>query len=121
MSTCYANHDPIFQPAMRLIASISNSNPAIVTTTFPHQYKSGTIVRLDIPEADGMEQANQLTGAIFVTGPITFTMQIDTSSFDPLVISMDPNLNTCAMVVPIGEVSEMLDASTRNILPFGSQ
>jgi len=118
---CYANPDPIYQPAMRLIAAITNSNPAAVTTTFAHQYSTGIIVRLDIPVADGMQQANGLIGPITVTSPTTFTMAIDTTQFDPFSIPMSapPNINICAQVVPVGEVNETLDYAVRNVLPFG--
>ena len=37
---------PVFQPAMRVISSITNGFPAVVTTTFDHQYISGTVMRL---------------------------------------------------------------------------
>lgn len=117
MPVCYANPNPIFQPAMRLIASISNSYPMVVTTTFDHQYVSGTIVRLDIPPADGMQQANQLYGPIAVTGTTTFTMDIDSTNFDVFSIpSPSPGVNICAQVVPIGEISPILYAAVQNIL-----
>jgi len=120
MSTCYAQFDPIFQPAMRLIAAITNSNPAVVTTTFRHQYVDGTIVRLDIPQADGMQQANGLFAPIIVLSDTTFSIAIDTTNFDAFSIPMDPPpyVNTCAMVVPIGEVATTLQAAVRNVLPF---
>jgi hypothetical protein len=120
MSTCYAVPSPTFQPAMRLIAAITNANPAAVTTTFDHDYHSGLIVRLDIPVADGMQQANGLTGTITVTGSDTFTIDIDTTFFDVFAIpgSPSPHQNTCAQVVPIGEVNESLAQSTQNVLPL---
>lgn len=121
MARCYANPDPIFQPAMRLIASITNSFPAQVTTTFAHQYKSGLIVRLDIPNAVGMQGANGLTGAIVVDSSTTFLINIDTTNFSPFSIppSPGPFEDICAQVVPIGEINEQLDQATRNVLPFG--
>ena len=120
MSTCYAQQFPVFKPAMRLIASITRSNPATVTTTFAHGYQTGTIVRLDIPPADGMQQANGMTGTITVTGATTFTIDLNTTLFDPfsIPVSPDPHLNTCAQVVPIGEVNSTLIASTVNVLPY---
>ena len=120
MPRCYANPNPPFQPAMRLIAAISQSFPMTVTTTFAHQYIDGTIVRLDIPPADGMQQADQQTGSILVTSPTTFTMPIDSTSFDAFAIPGSPSQaeNICAMVVPIGEVNETLQAATVNVLPF---
>lgn len=120
MSTCFALQNPIFQPAMRLIASITKSPTAIVTTTFAHQYKTGTIVRLDIPPADGMQQANGFAGQIFVLDSITFAMLLDTTNFDEFAIpvSPPPYINTCAMVVPIGEISSILTAAVQNVLPY---
>lgn len=118
MSTCYANPNPVFQPAMRIISAITNSFPATVTTTFAHQYKSGTIVRLDIPPADGMQQISGQTFPILVTGATTFTVPVNTTNFDPFAIpvSPSPHVNTCAMVVPVGEVSATLIAATINVL-----
>ncbi len=119
MSTCYANPNPIFQPAMRLIASITNADPAIVTTTFAHQYESGLIVRLDLPPATGMQQADGVTGTITVIDATSFSMPIDTRRFDIFALPESPGPfdNTCAQVVPIGEVNESLAQATRNILP----
>ena len=103
---------PTFQPALRLIQSISQARTALITTTFNHQYKTGTIVRLDIPKADGMQQADQFVGDIIVTAPTTFTMNIDTTNFDPFIAAGS------AQVIPIGEVSSMLTAATQNVLPY---
>ena len=118
--SCYANPYPVFQPAMRLITDITKDNPAQVTTSFPHQYITGTIVRLDIPPADGMPQADGMTGAIIVTGPTTFTIDLDTTYFEPFAIPNNPSPHTavCAQVVPIGEVNETLQAATQNVLPY---
>lgn len=116
---CFAYPKPVFGPAMRLIASITQANPAVVTTTFAHGYVTGTIVRLDIPISCGMQQANQMTGAIVVTSPTTFAINIDTSSFDAFTIptGLPPWVNICPQVVPIGEVNETLKAALQNILP----
>lgn len=121
MPSCYADPNPIFQPAMRLIASITNANPALVTTTFAHQYKTGLICRLDIPLSVGMQQANGLQGVITVNSDTSFYITIDTTYFDPFVMppSPPPLVNTCAQVVPVGEVNELLTQATRNVLPFG--
>ena len=124
-AACYANPNPIFQPAARLIESITNANPAVVTTTFAHQYQTGTIVRLDIPPADGMQQANQLTGTITVLSPTTFAIDIDTTHFAPFAIPSAPARITyvCAFVVPIGvtqtSINQAVRIATVNILnPF---
>lgn len=119
MPIYYANPQPIFQPAMRLIASITQANLAVVTTTFAHQYISGTIVRLDIPPSCGMQQANQLTGAISVIDSTSFYINIDTTQFDAFVIpTFVPHVNSAAQCVPVGEINETLKAATQNVLPF---
>lgn len=118
---CFAYPNPIFQPAMRLIASITNASPALVTTTFANQYKNGLIVRLDIPVACGMQQANGLTGAITIVSDTSFYITLDTTLFDVFAIPVDPPpaVNTCAQVVPVGEISSTLINAVQNVLPFG--
>lgn len=77
-----AQENPVFQRAMRVISSITRANPAVVTTTFAHQYQNGLIARLNIPAGYGMTQANQLQGVVTVTGDTTFIISIDTTQFD---------------------------------------
>jgi hypothetical protein len=119
MSTCYAVQDPTFQPAMRIISAITNAANAAVTTTFDHDYESGLIVRLVVPEPCGMQQINHQKGTITVTGATTFTIDIDSTLYDTFSIpgSPDPHDNTCALVVPIGEINSELKQATRNVLP----
>lgn len=114
----YANPNPVFQPAMRLIASITNANPAVVTTTFDHDYNTGAIVRFDIPFADGMQELNQRLAPIIVTGPTTFTIPIDTINFSPFSIPVGapPYINTAAQVIPVGEQADTLASATFNVL-----
>ena len=118
MPRCYANPNPIFQPVMRLIASITNAEEALVTTTFDHQYNTGLIVRLDIPPACGMQEANGMTGNIIVVSPTMFRISIDTTLFTPFAIpvGVSPHVDICAQVVPVGEINELLTEATRNIL-----
>ena len=113
---CFAYPDPVFGPAMRLIASITNTYPALVTTTFDHDYVDGTIARFDIPAACGMQQLNQQTSPILVTGLNTFTIDIDTRQFEPFSVpsGLGPFIDICSQVVPIGEISETLKAAVVN-------
>lgn len=122
MSTCFAIQYPVFQPAMRLIAAITQSNPMVVTTTFNHQYMSGVIIRLDIPEACGMQQANQQVAPITVTGLTTFSMPIDSTNFSTFSIPSDPlpQINTCAQAVPVAEVNPLLTSAVQNVLPYSA-
>lgn len=119
MPIYYANPTPIFQPAMRLISAITQANPAVVTTTFDHDYVTGTVVRLNIPTACGMQQANQLTGAISVISSDTFSIDIDTTQFQAFAIPVfSAHVPSNATVVPVGEINSTLEAATQNVLPF---
>lgn len=126
MPLYYSVEFPAFQPAMRNILSITQAYPAVFTTTFDgtnpgdHQYLTGLIVRIRIPEFFGMEQMNGFLGSITVLSPSTFSMDIDSTNFDPFVVpaSQPGNLETPAQVVPVGEVVDTLTSSTRNVLPY---
>lgn len=120
MSYCFADPNPMFQPAMRLISAITQADPAVITTTFAHQYITGTIVRLDIPRADGMQQADKIIGPIIVLSSTTFSMPFNSTNFDPfsIPVSPSPHVDTCAQVVPIGEVNEIISAAVQNVLPY---
>lgn len=116
MPVCYANPAPIYQPAMRIVSAISKGYPAQVTTSFDHDYHDGAIVRLNIPPHYGMQQANQLQGAILVTSSTTFLISIDTTQFD--AFSQPVGAKQCANVTPVGEISSTLASAVVNVLPF---
>lgn len=129
MSAGYiAVYRPTYQPSMRMILSISNETLASIVTTLDgitpgdHNYITGTIVRLDIPEDFGMPQANQLTGTIVVTSGSSFTITIDTTLFQPYVIPSltAPYPSSFGQVVPIGEDNGILTAAVQNVLPYSA-
>ena len=128
-----AVEQPTYQPAMRNILSITNANPAVVTTTFDgtnpgdHLYRSGLIVRLDIPVGYGMEQVNSLYAPITVLSDSTFSIAIDTTSMDAFVAPAAPvtidgkvftNFGNPAQSVPIGDVNNQLINAVKNVLPY---
>jgi len=121
-SPWYANPSPTYQPAMRLISSISKAVLAEIKTTFDHDFVSGTIVRIHMPRTDvyGMPQIDKLSGAITVTGTDTFTMDIDTTLFQALVIPtpIPAHTQSYPYVIPIGQINSILTASVRNVLPY---
>lgn len=116
MPICYAVPTPIYLPAMRIISTITNGYPALVYTTFAHNYVDGAIVRLNIPPHYGMQQANQLYGAILVASSTSFYINIDTTLFD--VFSMPVGAHQCPQVTPVGEISSTLASAVHNVLPF---
>ena len=114
-----AFRNPVYQPAMRIIDNITNQDPAIVTTSFPHNYINGLIVRLIVPPGFGMIQANQLFGEIIVLSPTTFAINIDTTFFDDFDIPLTfPDSYQEAQCVPIGEDNSILTGATQNVLPY---
>lgn len=110
--------NPIYKPAVRDITAITNAFPLQVTTSFAHSYLTGLIVRLLIPRNFGMVVLDKVQGMITVTSDTTFTMDINSTSFDPFVVPADqPGANyTPAQVVPIGENTEILTQSFVNVL-----
>ncbi len=114
-----ALENPVFKPAMRIVTYITNSSPALITTSFAHGYQSGLIVRIDIPLGFGMQQINQKVGEIVVITDDTFTINIDTTHFDIFSTPNDyPQNAQLAQVVPIAEDNRLLTQAVRNILPF---
>lgn len=116
MVNCYADPNPVFSNPMRLIEAMTNSFPVTITTSFDHGYSTGLIVRIFIPLKVGMQQANGLHAAITVTSPDTFTMPIDTTTFDPYDVSNVWYIRACGQVIPIGEVNETVYLANVNIL-----
>lgn len=117
---------PTIKPAVRNIAAITRSFPAIVTTTFAHGYGPGMIVRFFIPPDFGMRQMNGLSGTLLAVSDTTFSIDIDTIPFDAFVIPPDqPTMNPeitaqaqYAQVVPVGEVNTTLAYAFKNVLPY---
>ena len=123
MGTPYFTYtNPIYQPAMRVMSAIIPGNPSVVTTTVPHLYKTGTIVRFNIPTGFGMQQVNQAIGPIIVTGSTTFWVAINSTKAQPLLdISLWPaNAVSYPNCTAIGEDNSMLSAAIQNTLPHSA-
>lgn len=117
----YSFKRPVFQPSMRVIAAITNSNPVVITTTVPHQYINNLIVRIDIPPGFGMENLNQQYTPITVLTTTTFSMPIDTTTFNPFVLPASfPPTYQDAQSVPIAETNDMLTGAVQNVLPYSA-
>jgi hypothetical protein len=110
---------PVFKPAMRIISDITNGFPAQVTTTFAHNYITGTTIRLDIPLGYGMQEANQQFGNIVVTSSTTFDIPIDTTFYSVFATpSTFPQKNQYAQTVAFAEDNSILTAAVQNVLPY---
>ena len=109
-----ALESPTFQPAMRIVTAITQANPASVTTSFDHDYKNGTVVRLIVPEGFGMDQMNERYEVVTITGTDTFTIAIDSSKFD--AFSVPGSNKQYAQSLAIGEINSTLEARSENVL-----
>jgi hypothetical protein len=116
MTAVFALASPTFQPAMRVITAITQANPASITTSFAHNYGSGEIIRIFIPQGYGfgMPQMNNKSRLINVTSPTTFTIAIDSSQFDAFAVPAG-NLQN-AQALPEAEQNSTLQFATKNVL-----
>lgn len=66
---------------VKTIDSITNSNPMVITTSFPHHYVAGLDVRFLIPTMFGMQELNTLNAQILSTTSNTLTINLDSTNF----------------------------------------
>lgn len=116
MTTFYAPQFPMYQPAIRLITNITQAFPAVVTTSFAHQYLDGQIVRMVIPREYIMDAIDGLEGTIAIIDSTSFAIDLDTRSLPAFY--NDPAATQPAQSVPVGEITETLLAAQRNVLPY---
>ena len=118
----YADPNPVFLPAMRIITNITQSKQAVITTSFANNYISGLIVRIVMPFVAGywpwgMEQINNLTGEITIIDSTNFSIDIDTTDFYPFInVVSGLGVNQRPCVVPIAEINSILYGATVNQL-----
>jgi hypothetical protein len=102
-------------PDISFVSSISQARSAVITTTAPHGYSTGYTVRIFFPfpyALDfGMYQINGQTGVINVLTPTSFSIDINTISYD--AFSVGTTLER-AQIIPIGQFTNRdLDDSTQ--------
>jgi len=116
MPVWYANPDPTFQPAMRLIDDITNAKEAVVTTSFDHDYSTGMIVRIYVPDKYGMSQIDGQDAPITVLTSDTFSIEIDTTDYDSFSAPVTPPYcHKTSLCVPIGNVNNSYNLAVRNV------
>jgi len=105
----------LFQPKRRIITSITQANPGVVTTSTEHGYSSLDIERLYIPSGFGMTQANLLQVQITVLTSTTFSIGVDTTAFTAFAFPTSASVPfTFAQSVPVGENTLSLADPMRN-------
>jgi hypothetical protein len=66
---------------VKTIASITNSYPMIVTTSFPHHYVAGLDVTFLIPTMFGMQELNNVNAQVVSVTSNTLTINLDSINF----------------------------------------
>jgi len=98
----------VFSPRRNIVTAITQALPAVVTTSIPHGYFVGDIVRFYIPENYGMQQANLVqVEVVNIPTPTTFETDLDSTNFLPFIVPAMPL--QLAQVVPVGEITESLN------------
>ena len=119
--------EPQFYPRHRFISAITQASSAVVTMTVTHGLTVGQKVRLRVPEAYGMVEANGLLGTVTAmsTANNTITLDIDSSAFTAFAFPATAAVPfTPALVIPVGEAADgayanLLDDATDNVSFLG--
>jgi|SRR5579859_554775 len=120
--------DPLYYPTKRNIVNITQAAQAVVTTSVNHGYVPGMSVRLSVPAAFGMTQADGLLVNITAVTLGTFTVNLDTTAFTAFVFPGAAAVPfTPASCQPVGEETDqfsnpnLLDDATVNTAYIGVQ
>lgn len=100
-----------FVPNRQDISSITNANPAVVTTTQNHGYQAGLYIRLVYPVTFGMEQLIDQVFLATILSPDSFSIPIDTTTFEPYNSATSFQVG---QVIPVGEISSTLANAEKN-------
>jgi hypothetical protein len=104
-------------PSSLLITSITQSAPMVITvsigntSTEANTYIVGMAIRLFVPKTYGMYQANNLVGTIIQINSSNFTLNLDSTFFDPFSIPMG-NVETPASISSYGSRNLQYNNST---------
>ena len=72
---------PYYYPSLATVVNISAANPAVVTTSVSMNLTVGQVVRLRVPAAFGMTQANNITGIVSAVSKNQITLGGTTGAF----------------------------------------
>jgi type III secretory pathway component EscT len=108
---------PIWKSVRNSITAITNANPGVVTTASDHGYFTGLIVRFEFFADFGMQNLLGNLYNIIVLSPTTFSINADTTTYDPFFISSTVQV---PQVTAVGEIANTLKNSVQNLLtPIG--
>lgn len=109
-------------PSTRRIVNITQAFPAVITTSVDSNYIAGQSIRLVVPPAFGMTQADGLLVNIISVSGGQITVNLDSTGFSPFVFPLVAAYPfTPAETIPVGEETDqfsnpnLLDDATRNL------
>lgn len=106
-----------FTPSQAIIVDIDRGNNTLVSTYGTHGFSVGVSVRFVIPLERGMQQLNNIISVISATTPTTFTVQVNSTYFEPFIPTDAFPLNTyryLAQAIPVSESAFTLINATKN-------
>lgn len=112
-------------PSSLILTAIIRASPMVVTvsvgntTTEANTYIVGMAIRLFVPVTYGMRQANNLVGTITVINGSNFTLNLDSSQFDPFVVPSG-NVEQPASISPAGSRNYQYTNGSNQSVPFQS-
>lgn len=112
-------------PSSLILTAITRASPMVVTvsvgnaTTEANTYIVGMAIRLFVPVTYGMRQANNLVGTITVINGSNFTLNLDSSQFDPFVVPSG-NVEQPASISPAGSRNYQYTNGSNQSVPFQS-
>jgi hypothetical protein len=105
-----------FFPLAHRIVGMTAANPCVITTATNHGYVANQIIRVHVPSAFGMVQANNLVVHIASVTATTITTDFDSTSFTAFAWPAATAVPiSYAEVNPIGEASSILTQAETNI------
>ena len=118
---------PVVQiPSSLELTAITRSLPMVVTvavqnsTTEANTYIVGQAIRLFVPVTYGMYQANNLVGTIMSINGSQFTLNLNSTQFDPFVIPSGVTKEQPATISPYGTRNYQYTNGSSLAVPFQS-
>ena len=100
-----------FVPNRQTVSSITNANPAVVTTSQAHGYSTGLCVRFFFPLDVGMNILDNQEFPITVIDTTSFSIPFDARNIDSFAIV--GSVQT-PQVIPVAESADSLSQAVKN-------
>jgi len=97
---------PLYVPGYNSIVAMTATNPLVISLSEFNVYSVGQVVRIRVPSAYGMQQANNLVSTITAVTANTITLgNVNASSFSAFALPAGGNTwsaSSPAQVIPVG-------------------